>query len=181
MSAADIIGIPSEPIIDNINTGLGSKNEEEFVDSSFILIKDLIDEKIKHPEIFQKAHRENVIQRSGNIKLSELMYYNVDLENGTAMIHVGHGEDLSLGEILKAFREGLKELAKQVQDDERIKEIQATSWIAAKNPGLLGKAGFTYEGLISEKEKIEHFKDETRPVGWAHIDRDLFLEKYLEK
>jgi hypothetical protein len=107
------------------------------------------------------------------------MYYSVDLENGTAIIHVAPKGDLKLGAVIKAFRDGLKELARQVREDERIKEIQATSWIVASNPGLLEKVGFVVEGAIDEKMKTEHFSDENRPVSWAHMSRKAFLDKYL--
>lgn len=85
-----------------------------------------------------------------------------------------------MGAIIKAFRDGLRELARQVKEDERIKEIKATSWIVAANPGLLEKAGFTIGGAIDEKIKMEHFNDEDRPVFWAHMSRENLLEKYLK-
>lgn len=65
--------------------------------------------------------------------------------------------------------------------DERIKEIQATSWIVASNPGLLEKAGFTVAGSISEEMRMEHFSNESRPVSWAQINREKFLKLWLDE
>ncbi len=73
----------------------------------------------------------------------------------------------------------MKELARQVSQNEKIKEIQATSWIVASNPGLLKKAGFNVEGAITEEMRTTHFNDEDRPVAWAHINREKLLERYL--
>ncbi len=178
--ASDVLKFDPEPVIEQVTKNLNLESSEDFVNSSFESLKFIIDKRIEEPELFGRVSRERTLQSLGNIQLSKLMYYNVDLENGTAFIHIAEGDDLGLGEIIKSFRTGLKELAKQVKDDERIKEIQATSWIVEANPGLLKKAGFKYEGLIDEKLKEEHFKDEKRPVGWAHIDREAFLERYLD-
>jgi predicted transcriptional regulator len=178
-SFAGLVNLDPELIIEEIKNGLKLENPEEFVDLVFKVLKKVIDQRIEHPEIFERTRRERIIERSGNIRLSELMYYNIDLENGTAIIHVAPKGDLKLGAIIKAFRDGLKELARQVKEDERIKEIQATSWIVASNPGLLEKAGFTVEGTIDEKMKTEHFSDENRPVSWAYMSREKLLEKYL--
>ena len=179
-SFAGLANLDPESVIEEIKAGLKLENSEEFVNLAFKVLKKVVDQRIEHPEIFERTRRERIIEHSGNIRLSELMYYNIDLENGTAIIHVAPKGDLELGAIIKAFRDGLKELARQVKEDKRIKEIQATSWIVASNPGLLEKAGFTVEGAISEKMKIEHFDNETRPVSWAHMSREALLEKYLK-
>jgi hypothetical protein len=173
------IGLDPEIIIEKIKKAFDSENAEEFVDLVFGVLKKIIDYRIEHPEVVEKVRRERVIQESGSVRLSELMYYNLDLENGAAIIHIAPGHQLKLSEIIKAFRDGLKELAKQTQQDERIKEIQATSWIVASNPGILKMAGFTVEGVIDEKMKAEHFSDEQRPVWWAHMSREELLKKYL--
>jgi hypothetical protein len=176
---AEVIGWDSETPIEEIKKAFNQENSEVFVDVSFNTLKKLIDQKIEHPEIFEDIRRERIIQRSGNIRLSELMYYDIDLENGTARIHVAPKGNLGLGVIIKSFREGLNELAKQVKKDERIKEIQAASWIVASNPGLLEKAGFKVEGLITEEMRAAYFSDEERPVSWAHMSRETLLKKYL--
>jgi len=121
----------------------------------------------------------NFEQQPKNIWLSELMYYDIDVENGTAIIHIAPKGDLNLGEVIKSIRTGFKKLAKQVKEDERIKEVQATSWIVASNPGLLERFGFTVEGIIDEKMKAEHFSDEKRPVAYAHISREELLKNIL--
>lgn len=176
---AGIINWDPEEAIRKIEESYNQENADVFVETSFEAVKKLIDHRIEHPEAFERARREGILQHHGNVKLSGLMYYNMDLENGTAIIHVAPKGDMKLGEIIRAFREGMRELAKQVKEDEKIKEVQATSWIVAANPGLLEKAGFTVEGAIDENMKAEHFNDEERPVAWAHISREDLLQKYL--
>lgn len=178
-SFASAIGLDPESIIEKIENNFTLENAEEFVTQSFEALKDLIDKVIEHPKIFEDMRRERIIQRSGNIKLSELMYYDIDLENGIARIHIAPKGNLGLSVIIRSFREGLNELARQVKKDERIKEIQAASWIVASNPGLLERAGFIVEGPIDEKTRAEHFEDEKRPISWAHMSRESLLEKYL--
>lgn len=169
-----------EEIIEEIKKVFNQEDPEVFVEATFNAVKKLIDKTIEHRQDFERARREAIIQHHGNIKLSKLMYYDVDLENGAARIHIAPKGDMKLGEIVKSFREGMKKLAEHVRDDERIKEIQTTSWIVASNPGLLEKAGFSVEGEIDEKTKIEHFSEETRPVFWARMSRETLLEKYSQ-
>ncbi len=178
---ATIINWDPEEAVRKIEESYNQENPDVFVNTSFEAVKDLIDHRIEHPEAFERVRREGVLQHQGNVKLSELMYYNMDMENNTAFIHIAPKGDMKLGEIIRSFREGMKELARQVKEDERIKEIQATSWIVASNPGLLKKAGFIVEGAIDEKTKIEHFDNETRMVSWAHISREDLLKKYLDE
>ncbi|MEK7200836.1 MAG: hypothetical protein AAB672_01760 [Patescibacteria group bacterium] len=176
---SEVVNWSSETIIKQIKNGFNQENPEIFVNIAFNALRELIDKKIEHPEVFEKIRRERIMQHQGNIKLSELMYYNVDLENGVTILHVANKGDLRLGEIIKSFRDGMKELAKQVKEDERIKEIQAASWIVASNPGLLEKAGFIIKGPIDEKMRAEYFSDEERLVSWANMSRKTLLEKYL--
>ncbi|MCR4274663.1 MAG: hypothetical protein NUW02_01265 [Candidatus Campbellbacteria bacterium] len=173
------IGEDPSIIIEKIKKGWNQEDPEEFVAIVFGATKKYIDQKIEHPEIFEEIRRERRIQRFGTIKLSELMYYSLDLQNGVAIIHVEPKGNLGFGGILKSFRDGMKELAKQAKKDERIKEIKAMSWIVASNPGLLEKAGFIVDGPMDEKTKVQHFGDEERPVSVAHMSRETLLEKYL--
>jgi hypothetical protein len=176
-----LVGLDPEETIGKITEWRNGGSREEFVSKSFELLKELIDKRIENPELFERMHREIFFSRSGNIKLSELMYFNV-INGDTAMIHIApKGENMGISEIIRAFRLGMVELAKQVAVDDKIKEILATSWIVAANPGLLEKAGFTIGGEINEKTKIEHFNHETRPVSWASMSREVLLEKYLPK
>lgn len=176
---ASLVNWNPEIIVEEIKKGFNQENSEIFVQISFNAMKKLIDQKIEHPESFERVRQEETKQHGENIKLYGLMYYEVDLKNGVAFIHIAPKENLRLSEVVKSFREGMRELAKQVKEDERIKEIQATSWIVASNPGLLEKAGFTLRGPIDEKLKTEHFSSEERPISWANMSRETLLEKYL--
>lgn len=175
----EVVGWNSEVVINEIKKAFGQEDQALFMEKSFNAIKGLIDKKIENPEIFERARREGIMQHQGNIKLSELMYYNVDLENGVAFIHIAPKGDLRLAEIIKSFREGMKKLAGYVKDDERIKEIQAISWIVASNPGLLEKAGFEVKGDITEEIRSKYFNDEDRSIAWAKMSREALLDKYL--
>ncbi len=68
-------------VLDEIKKILGQDDPNIFVETIFNLVKPLLDKKVEQPEYFEIARRERIFQNSGNIKLSELMYYNVDLEN----------------------------------------------------------------------------------------------------
>jgi hypothetical protein len=65
-------------------------------------------------------------------------------------------------------------------DDPSIKGLTASSWIVAKNPGILELLGFTILGPIDEEMKKKHFSEETRPIDHAIISRDELLKKYYE-
>lgn len=175
---AGIVKIDPEPLIEEIKKGLLSDNADEFVSSAFEILKPLVDKSIEQPEAFEKQRRERVFEQGDNIRLSELLYYNFDLETGTAYVHSGYKAGLEKEGVITAFRKGLKELGKQVKAEERIKEIRATSWIVAAKPGLLKKMGFTVEGPISEELRAKHFSKESRPISSAHISREKFLEEY---
>jgi hypothetical protein len=175
---ASHLHMDADSLVERLRSGFQIQNPDEFVRVLFLDLKEFIDEKKNHPEVFEKIRHEYRLQRGENIKLSDLMYYEFDFQDGVATVHVGEKGSMGLGEVLKSFREGMKELVRRVREDERIKEIQATSWIVATNPGLLEKIGFTVHGLISEKMRKEDFTDETRPVAWASITREKLLEKY---
>jgi len=177
---ASHLHMDSDSLVEKLRSDLQIQDPDEFVQTSFLDLKEFIDEKINHPEVFEKIRHEYRLQRGENIKLSDLMYYELDFADGVATVHVGEKGDMSFGEMLKSFREGMKELVKRVREDERIKEVQATSWIVATNPGLLEKAGFIVHGPISEEKRKEYFTDETRPISWASVSREKLLEKYPE-
>lgn len=175
---APVAGLDADDTVAKLREAMQSATAEEFTARSFDILKKLVDTKVENRELMEKIRRERIIENSGNIQLSELMYYNLDLQDGAAMIHVAPRGALGFGDVLRAFREGLKELARQIREDERIKEVRAISWIVASHPGLLEKAGFTVEGAIDEKMRIEHFSDESRPVSLAHMSREEFLKRY---
>ncbi|MFA6270138.1 MAG: hypothetical protein WC657_02930 [Candidatus Paceibacterota bacterium] len=176
---ANVAGLDSGILIEKFKLSLDLNSLEDFVSSAFEILKDIINLNINHPEIFERMRRERIMQAKGNIRLSELVYYDVDLEHGVARIHIAPGKDINPILILRSFREGLKKLAKELEEDERIKEIKADSWIVASNPGLLEKAGFVIDGPITDEERERYFSGDPRPISKSHINRETFLEKYL--
>lgn len=174
---AGIAEIDPEVIIEGIKKGFALENPGEFVDLVFGLLKEVIDKKIEHPELFEEAQRERAMQQGANINLSKLVYCDIDYIEGMVFIHIAPKGDLNFGEIIKSFREGFMVLAKIVEKDERIKEIQAVSWIVARNPKLVEQFGFVVDGPVEDRYYED---DKEKPVWKAHMSREALLEKYAK-
>jgi hypothetical protein len=88
---------------------------------------------------------------------------------------------MSIGEKLRLMRDGLRELARRLEQDASMKDVSqitATSWIVAAHPRILEGLGFTVDGPIDEEKRQRDFADETRPISKAHITREDFLKRY---
>lgn len=77
-------------------------------------------------------------------------------------------------------KEGLQKLAEIVKENESLQVIAATSWIVARKTERLEELGFTDMGPITDEEREQHFKGDTRPINKAVISREDFLKKYLK-
>ena len=131
----------------------------QFVESTFSLLGPFVDLRINHEEEFDRL-------RPGDTPVTlvnEIFAYG--LYENSADIHLGLS-GLPMGEIKKLFIEGLKELAKVVNDNKKIIVITGESWIIAKNPGIVEKLGFT----IDDKNARS-----------ASISREDFLGRYLKE
>jgi len=166
--------------IDEIKAGLEASSmitdEAEYVKKCSACLQPLLDWKKEDPRSFESKLRENVAEASGFIPLNETLTYG--RYKDCIHIHVSPSETLRLSEKLVLIKDGFRKLRDILLADESIKEISATSWIVASNPGILEKLGFTIDGEIPKEMKDEHFENETRPVFNAHITRDEFIDKY---
>jgi len=110
------------------------------------------------------------------IQANEVVAYGVK-EN---LIHIHVVPEKKIEKIISKFRDGLREIANVVSDNEKIEKITSTSWLVAQYPEVLEKRyGFIVDGKISEEMKSRHFADEKREVWEAHMDREDFLNKYF--
>lgn len=153
-------------------------NREKFINGVLEVLLPVLDFKELHPAEFEKLEYEMSIEQGYFTRLNETLSYGRSGE--VVHIHLVSSRELGIAKLKKLVLEGLEELAKVVEKDEKIKIITATSWIVAKNPKLLEKLGFTVTGPISEKERVEFYPGDDRDVSSAEISRDEFLEKYLK-
>ncbi|MCH8748895.1 hypothetical protein IH781_04080 [Patescibacteria group bacterium] len=98
-------------------------------------------------------------------------------------IHLAETRSKGPKEIVSLLVSGMQDLAKVVEDDEEVKRVLATSWIAAHRSGRkqLERLGFTVDEPISDEMRELDFALEEREVGTAHIDREDFLQRYKEQ
>lgn len=127
---------------------------------------------------FEKKLRENTVASKGFTPLNEMVTYGK--EKDFIHIHVSPSETLGLSEKIMMTKDAFSKLAEIVKQDENMKEIVASSWIVAANPGLMKNFGFTVDEPISgdelkeEKENAAH----QRPEATARISRDDLLRIY---
>ncbi len=166
--------------IDEIKSSLkvcsALEDKKEFIKQCADCLNPLLDWKKQDPYSFEAKLRENVAEVTGFIPLNETLTYGRDKDR--IHIHVSPSETLGLSEKLALIKDGFHKLRDILLADESIKEVSATSWIVAANPGILEKLGFTIDGEISKGMKKRNFPNETRPVFKAHITREEFIDKY---
>ena len=109
--------------------------------------------------------------------INELLSYGKDED----LIHIHVVPDQKVENFMTSFRSGMERLAEMIDADKSIKEVTATSWIVAKHPKILERAGFVVDGEIEEVMRKAHFAGEKRTVWKAHISRKDLLKKYLNK
>ena len=109
--------------------------------------------------------------------VNEILTYGIYRDN----IHI-HLNDLSVShaEKQKLVQDGLRKLAIILQSKPEVNKVSATSWIVAKHPKSIQDLGFTVIGPISEEFRQKRFKNEKRPVHYAEMSRNEFLNIYLK-
>jgi len=165
-----------DEITSNLKICSTLENETEFTKQCADCLRPLLDWKKQDPRSFEAKLRENVAEVTGFTPLNETLTYG--RYKDCIHIHVSPSETLRVSEKLALIKDGFHKLRDILLADESIKEVSATSWIVAANPGILEKLGFTIDGEIPEDMKERHFQNETRPVFNAHITRDEFIDKY---
>lgn len=175
---ANVVGIDAKESLVILDRALEEDDREDALRILMAGMEPMIDYQIEHPDIAERFLRGLIIGLEGNIKLSDILYCQFYSESGEVILHMAPAKTLGPAEILKEFRVGMRKLAEDAKKDERIKMVKATSWIVAKNPNLLRRAGFTFEDNISDKARAEQFLGEIRPVAKASMLREVLLERY---
>jgi len=175
-----------EKIVKDLRESVDIKNQEEFIFHLLKTLEPIVALRINQSKIFEKVQRENTINSNGNLKLSEVLYTSLNEQNKNEIfIHLAPAEEFikenGIANLKKEVEKGLAKLAEIVESNKNIEKITATSWIVAKNPLILERLGFTVVGEISEKERMEDFNNEKRPVAKAFIERSDFLARYYNK
>ena len=133
----------------------------------------------------ERAQRYLASRHKGRKTLSDsdmLQYEWSQREPKVVRIHVQSAKTLSLSEKRAEFMAGMSELAKRVETDPQLHDVDtvlAPSWIVAAHSKLVESLGFTIddEGLsTAEKERL--FPDEDRPIGVARMSRDELIRRY---
>ena len=163
-------------IVNNIKDICSVDNESEFVARGLVSLKPLFDWQARDPRSFEAKLRENQIAFLKYDVLNEALTYN---QHGDDIhLHVSPSETLSLSEKLALIKDGFSRLAKVLVDNENIKNIVATSWIVAANPGIMEKLGFTIDGEISPEERANWRSVDDKSISRAHISSEDFLKIY---
>jgi hypothetical protein len=178
------LSFDKDGIIKGVKESLEITDKEAFVSHIVKTLKPFVLLNVtKHDfieSILEKERREEILNEVGNFKLSEVLYAGAG--KNEAHIHLAPAKEFikekGIAYFKNEIKNGLKKLAEMIEDKPKIEKITATSWIVGKNPALLEDLGFTIIGGIPEEEKEKHFKDETRPVAKAFINREDFLKKY---
>ncbi len=134
----------------------------------------------EQPEEYEKLRRTRILDMDGYIKVNDLLYYGKS-GDGNIHIHIAPHEQTKIGTKIGLFRKGLKKLAEEVNNNQDVDKITATSWVIAEAPKLMELLGFRLHGEVSDEFKQKYFPNEIRPVHHASISRDDLLKRYLVK
>jgi len=170
-------------VIDGLRRSLEIQDKEEFIAHVLSVLGPIIEAKFTQPKNFEKATREIKISVG---KLSKVLWAEFKDEKGIIEINLAPAKELieeaGIGYLKKEVEIGLRKLAREVVlPNDKIKKILAKSWIVAKNPSLLERLGFTYDGIVSEKEdggiSLDNLGNK-RSVAKAFMTRENFLARY---
>jgi|SRR3989338_3154880 len=147
------------------------EDRQEFIEKVFLLSQLVFDLKKSNPAEFESVERKIYFEQSGLIEINDALWYGV--EKSSININLTPVKQLGIAATINLVTEGLKYLAKIVDQNKNINEITAESWIIGKNPRVIEKFGFTL-GEMKINQKGEK-------IGSASMDRETFLKKYLKE
>jgi hypothetical protein len=127
----------------------------------------------------EKLKRDAFTREGGFEPLSDVLSFGH--WGSIAHIHLAPAETMGPKQLIRGVSDGMKELARRIQEDEALRDIEnvsATSWIVAKNPRLLERLGFEVHGEISDERREEHFAGEERPVWSSSMTREELIKRY---
>lgn len=166
-----------EEVRKSLQTCSKTEDKKEFVDGVMLALQPVLTFRKNNPQAFEKLAREVAMSQEGMKPLNEIMYYGG--RDDYIHIHLANARDLK--NLRALVLDGLQKLAEVIKNNEKVKTIEATSWIVAKNPGLMEKMGFEVEGEIDEEFRRRHFSDDKRKISKATIGREEFLKRYLKE
>jgi hypothetical protein len=171
-----LIGPPDE-FLSGLDSCSQIEDEEKFVSRVFEIITPIIDVRFSDPVKYELFSRKAFLEDGRFTSVNELLAYNI-IDN-TLILHVPPNETTSLKDKLKLLKDGFKAIAKIVETDNNIQEIEGSSWIIADHPDLIERLGFTLEGPIPEEQRRGYFGIDPREMHSAKMSRADFLKKYL--
>lgn len=159
-------------------------DKTEFVNKTFEILKPLLDIKFSNPQLFEELQRKHFLLDNKFNSLNELLHYDIN-DDGWAHIHIAPFETIPAKEkskLLILFNEGMEKLAEILKNNDNIKGVIAESWIVAEHPKILERYGFKITGEIDEETRQRYYGGggEQRAIHSAYIDREKFLEKFLD-
>lgn len=90
-------------------------DDDEFIKALMEILSPMISLKFGDPKRFETIERAIVIERTGHVKINDLLAYNYGENNDSISIHVLPAEFLD--NKLQLLSEGMRELAKIVEND----------------------------------------------------------------
>lgn len=171
--------VHSNSLLDDLNSHEGAV----LIDAIMVIIAPFLDLKFSDPTNFDRAmemsSRSRIEEEGGYIKLNDLLYYGYGYDPNGLFVHLHVAPAQTLPDKIALLRGGLKRLASQIVNDQRVGSIVATSWIVAEHPRLIERLGFVVDGPIDEQTRKKYFADDSRPISKAHVSREDFLKRYL--
>ena len=162
---------------ENIRKCCDLQEKDEFMECFLLAIKPIFDYEKDYPRNFESVLGYNMTKRYNFLPLNQVFSYGKD--GNIVHIHISPATSMSPSEKLSNLKNGLKELAKIIEQDEEVETITATSSLVAEHPEIVeGLLGFAIDGPISKEERENHFKYDTREIHKAHMTREDFLKKW---
>ncbi len=155
------------------------EDKKEFIESIISALEPILDFRKSSPEAFEQMRRQAAMEQEGMTPINEILYYGG--REDYLHIHLAPAKDAGIGKLRAQVLEGLQKLAEVIKDNKQIKEIEATSWIVAKNPKLMEKLGFEVHGEIDEEFRRQHLSGDERKISRATISRKEFLKRYFKE
>lgn len=153
------------------------EDDAQALDAVMAALEPLVELKFEDPKRYDGIRGEEVF-----LPVNEVLTYEV--EGDAVRLHVPVNTGRPPLEMMAQIGDGLRKLAAIVREHnasgkgEPIRRIVGTSWIVAKAPALMKRAGFTLKGDISEEVREAHFSSETRPVQEAEMTVEELLRRY---
>lgn len=159
-----------DDMIEAINTSLGeisSESEDDFVTQVAMVANPLKEKAFSDPYNFEAFLRTFSNNSETHIKLNQLINY--EKKDGYIVMHIEPNYLTSDVNKKTLMIEGLRALARIVNDDPSIQFVSGESWIIKKNPNLVSLFGFE----VSNSENTDP------EFGFAKISREKLIELYL--